>query len=104
MKVASGSVFACTYVRVIADVDSRSDIRESAHPEWTEGKERFYFSYTRIFVPETEHAMHSQMAGSTVEYDGSHGPAPDGACMNFQVGPMYLADDGWRCEGTGTGP
>lgn len=104
LKVASGSAFACTYVRVIADVDSWSDIRESAYPEWTEGKERFYFSYTRIFVPETEHAMHSQMAGSTVEYDGSHGPAPDGACMNFQVGPMYLADDGWRCEGSGTGP
>ena len=43
------------------------------------------------------------MAGNTVEYDGSLGEAPEGAYMCFQVGPMYLTEAGWRCDGTGTG-
>ena len=38
------------------------------------------------------------------EYDGSYGEAPEGAMMNWQMGPMYRTDEGWRCDGTGTGP
>ena len=45
-----------------------------------------------------------QMAGNTVEYDGRYGEAPEGAYENFQVGVLYLTDEGWRCDGTGTGP
>ena len=30
--------------------------------------------------------------------------APEGAYENFQVGVLYLTDEGWRCDGTGTGP
>ena len=50
-----------------------------------------------------ESALQYQMAGNTTEYDGSLGKAPEGAYTCFQVGPMYLTEEGWRCDGTGTG-
>ena len=43
-------------------------------------------------------------ASNPGDSDGSFGEAPEGALMNFQIGPMYLAENGWRCEGIGTGP
>lgn len=66
--------------------------------------EHFYFSYVRIFVPENEVSLGWNMAGNTGGYDGTYGEAPEGAFMNWQMGPMYRTDDGWRCDGTGTGP
>ena len=66
--------------------------------------EHFYFHYYRIFVPENERSLNWNMAGNTGGYDGSYGEAPEGAFMNQQMGPMYLTSDGWRCDGTGTGP
>ena len=101
LNVTSGSQFACTYVQAEASIWDW--VPETAYPADTEGKERFYFGYTRVFVPETETALQYQMAGNTVEYDGSLGEAPEGAYMCFQVGPMYLTEAGWRCDGTGTG-
>lgn len=73
---------------------------ETSYPEQSEGHERFWFSYRRIFVPENEAARSWQMAGNTVEYDGRYGEAPEGAYENFQVGVLYLTDEGWRCDGT----
>ena len=104
VEVTDGSIFACTYVRTVADVDSWADMPETSYPEQSEGHERFWFSYRRIFVPENEAARSWQMAGNTVEYDGRYGEAPEGAYENFQVGVLYLTDEGWRCDGTGTGP
>ena len=104
LEVTDGSIFACTYVRTVADVDNWADMPETSYPEQSEGHERFWFSYTRIFVPENEAARSWQMAGNTVEYDGRYGEAPEGAYENFQVGVLYLTDEGWRCDGTGTGP
>ena len=104
LEVTDGSIFACTYVRTVADVDSWADMPETSYPEQSEGHERFWFSYRRIFVPENEAARSWQMAGNTVEYDGRYGEAPEGAYENFQVGVLYLTDEGWRCDGTGTGP
>ncbi len=101
LRVTPGSKYACTYVRAIATVDE--DFPDELFPKDTQGMERFYFSYTRIFVPENEVSYRWQMAGNTVEYDGSHGEAPEGAMMNFLMGPMYLSPDGWRCDGVGTG-
>ncbi len=104
LLATSGSKFACTYVRVTAEVDSWADMPEAAYPDWTGGRERFFFSYTRVFVPENEDALHWQMAGNTGNYTGEPGTAPEGAYENYQIGCLYLAEDGWRCDGTGTGP
>ena len=104
LAVTSGSIFACTYVRAIAGVDSWADMPETSYPDASEGHERFWFSYTRIFVPETQHARNYQMAGNTGDYDGRYGEAPEGAFENFQVGVLYRTEEGWRCDGTGTGP
>ncbi|MFR3181792.1 hypothetical protein [Dysosmobacter welbionis] len=104
LEVTDGSIFVCTYVRTVADVDSWADMPETSYPEQSERHARFWFSYTRIFVPENEAARSCQMAGNTVEYDGRYGEAPEGAYENFQVGVLYLTDEGWRCDGTGTGP
>lgn len=104
LKVTSGSAFACTYVRTVAEVDPWTDMPETSYPDETAGHERFWFSYTRIFVPETQHALNYQMAGNTGNYDGQYGDAPEGAFENFQVGVLYKTEDGWRCNGTGTGP
>lgn len=76
---------------------------ETSYPDASEGHERFWFSYTRIFVPETQHARNYQMAGNTGDYDGRYGEAPEGAFENFQVGVLYRTEEGWRCDGTGTG-
>lgn len=101
LNVTSGSQFACTYARAVASIWDW--VPETAYPASTEGKERFYFGFTRVFVPEKELAYYYQMAGNTTEYDGSLGEAPEGACMDGLVGPMYLSEDGWRCDGVGTG-
>lgn len=101
LRVTSGSGFANTYVRNIVS------IVDIGNGSWYEPKmletPHFYFSYDRIFVPENQEALMRQMAGNTAEYQGEHGTAPDGAFINSQRGPMYLAEDGWRCDGTGTG-
>ena len=104
LELTPGSSYACTYVRTVADVSSWTDMPESSYPEQSEGHERFWFSYRRIFVPENANSRNWQMAGNTVEYDGRYGEAPEGAYENFQVGVLYLTDEGWRCDGTGTGP
>ena len=104
LELTPGSGYACTYVRTVADVSSWTDMPESSYPEQSEGHERFWFSYRRIFVPENANSRNWQMAGNTVEYDGRYGEAPEGAYENFQVGVLYLTDEGWRCDGTGTGP
>ena len=104
LELTPGSRYACTYVRTVADVSSWADMPEGSYPEQSEGHERFWFSYRRIFVPENSHSRNWQMAGNTVEYDGRYGEAPEGAYENFQVGVLYLTDEGWRCDGTGTGP
>ena len=104
LHLTPGSMYACTFVRTTADVENWTDMPESSYPPHTEGKDRFCFSYTRAFVPENERSLHYQMAGNTGGYTGSDLDVPEGAYENFQVGYLYLADDGWRCDGTGTGP
>ena len=101
LQVTSGSQYACTYART--DAELWDWVPETAYPAITEGAERFYFGFDRIFVPETEHAYYYQMAGNTEDYDGSLGEAPEGACIDSRVGPMYKTEDGWRCVGVGTG-
>lgn len=104
LRVTAGSAFACTYVKTVANVEGFAEMPETSYPDASAGHQRFYFSYTRIFVPATQHALNYQMAGNTGEYDGRYGDAPEGAFENYQVGVLYKTADGWRCDGTGTGP
>lgn len=104
LRLTPGSILACTFVRAAADVERWSDMPETSYPGYTAGRNRFYFSYTRVFVPENERSLHEQMAGNTGGYTGSDPDVPEGAFENFQVGVLYLTEDGWRCDGTGTGP
>lgn len=102
LKVTPGSKFALTYVRNVVELDE--DAMDSWYQPFMLETEHFYFHYYRIFVPENERSLNWNMAGNTGGYDGSYGEAPEGAFMNQQMGPMYLTSDGWRCDGTGTGP
>lgn len=102
LRVTPGSKYALTYVRNVVELDE--DAMDSWYQPFMLETEHFYFHYYRIFVPENEQSLGWSMAGNTGEYDGSYGEAPEGAFMNRQMGPMYLTADGWRCDGTGTGP
>ena len=102
LQVTPGSKYALTYVRNVVTLEE--DALDSWYQPFMLETEHFYFSYVRIFVPENEVSLGWNMAGNTGEYDGSYGEAPEGAMMNWQMGPMYRTDDGWRCDGTGTGP
>lgn len=102
LQVTPGSKYALTYVRNVVTLEE--DALDSWYQPFMLETEHFYFSYVRIFVPENEVSLGWNMAGNTGEYDGSYGEAPEGAMMNWQMGPMYRTDEGWRCDGTGTRP
>ena len=50
-----------------------------------------------MFVPENDRATNWLKAGNTVEYTGSDALA--GALKYHFMGPMYLTEEGWRCDG-----
>lgn len=102
LQVTPGSKYALTYVRNVVELDEEA--MDSWYQPFMLETEHFYFHYYRIFVPENEASLSWNMAGNTENYTGAYGEAPEGAFMNRQMGPMYLSDDGWRCDGTGTGP
>jgi beta-lactamase regulating signal transducer with metallopeptidase domain len=100
LRATPGSKFACIYLTATAFTDEEA--MDSWYPESLLEKERFYFSYSTIFVPENELAKSWLIAGNTIDYEGDD--APDGAMEYFRMGPMYLTEEGWRCDGTGTAP
>ena len=104
-QVSSGSTYACTYVRSTAEVEDLSwlapEDMDDFFPANTKGYERFAFSYQTVFVPENEQCAHWLMAGNTGEYSGNGAPA--GAMEYSRCGYMYLTEQGWRCDGVGTG-
>ena len=107
LELTPGSKFACTYVRN-QDIwfpdwldELTGEELESLYPENTKGHERFAFAYSTVFVPENDEALHWLMAGNTGSYEG--GDAPEGAQIYSRCGYMYLTDEGWRCDGVGTG-
>ena len=104
LRVTPGSKYACTYVRNVVEIWEDADAPDSWYADYMLKTEHFCFSYRQIFVPENETALSWMMAGNTGDYDGQYGDAPEGALIRYQMGPMYLAEDGWRCDGTGTGP
>lgn len=102
LKVTPGSKYACTYVRNLVSVEETA--LDNWYRDYMLETEHFYFSYDQIFVPENETALSWMMAGNTGNYGGEYGDAPAGAFIRSQMGPMYLTEEGWLCEGTGTGP
>ena len=112
-KTAPGSQYACTYVRA-------QEVRPDAHAHLTAdeladfaqyrgnsfaaedyGKTWFTFSYSLVFVPENGDTNGPFWAGNTWYYEGDD--APEGALTWSRVGYMQLTDEGWFCEGCGTG-
>jgi len=91
-----------------ASVELLPDQPETWFPAETQHKKHFAFSYSVVFVPESETALQHQMAGNTVEYTDEerkwlHINAPDGAYVYWRRGAMVLTDAGWVCEQLGTG-
>ncbi len=112
-KTAPGNQYACTYVRV-------QEVRPDAHAHLTAeemadfaqyrgngfaaedyGKTWFTFSYSLVFVPVNGDTNGPFWAGNTWYYEGDD--APEGALTWSRVGYMQLTDEGWFCEGCGTG-
>lgn len=100
LETEPGGRNTCTFVQVEARVRGLSDTYAN-YPEITEGRERFVFSYTGVFVPENDLARLDLWPGNTTEYQGDDAPA--GALTYMRQGILYRADDGWRCAGLGTG-
>jgi len=107
LKATPGSKYACTFVRneAVSFPDWLDELSgeelDDFYPANTAGHERFAFSYRTVFVPENQNTINWLMAGNTGEYEG--GGAPEGALVYSRCGWMYLTEDGWRCDGTGTG-
>lgn len=99
LQATPGSNYAFAYVKATARI--LEDMPDDYFSNETADKERFAFTYDEVFVPENEGARNHGMAGNTTDYTG--GDAPEGALVRQLMGRMYLADDGWRCEGVGTG-
>jgi hypothetical protein len=92
------SRYACTYVKTTAFINE--DAMDSWYPDKALETEHFYFSYTTVFVPENDRAKNWLMAGNTSNYEESD--APSNALEYFHMGPMYLTEKGWRCDGAGS--
>nr|WP_326175029.1 M56 family metallopeptidase [uncultured Oscillibacter sp.] len=107
LKATPGSNYACTFVRN-QDIwfpdwidELTEEEQDGFYPENTKGRERFAFAYSTIFVPENDGALHYLQAGNTGPCEG--GDAPAGAQVYSRCGYMYLTEEGWRCDGPGTG-
>lgn len=100
LRVTPGSKYACTYVKTTAFVNK--DAVDSWYNMEALNTQHFYFNYSTVFVPENDRSRNELMAGNTVEYTGND--APSGALKYYHMGPMYLTEEGWRCDGVGTGP
>ena len=110
-KTSPGSTFACSYVRIDnvkadchsfmskEDMDEFARSRNRAGSDY--GKTWFTFTYETVFVPDSESAHKSLWAGNTGYYEGDD--APEGALIYSRVAYMDLTDEGWVCQGTGTG-
>jgi len=102
LRLSPGGSYTCTYVKA-ADVEILSDMPES----WFSGEAALYphfaFSYSTIFVPESEDVLSNLMAGNTAEYEGNASDVPEGAFQYWRTGSMYLKDGFWYCGGIGTG-
>ena len=100
LLATSGSKHRWTYLDVVS-VEVAEEYPPENDPEEIRDQEAFRFYYSVVFVPETQTALNWSMAGNTMNYEGED--APEGAFQWWRVAYLYLSEDGWRCDGTGTG-
>ena len=112
-KCAPGSRYACTYARPgTVTADAHAHLTAEEMEEFAQylgdgfaaedyGKTRFSVGYSLVFVPENGDTNGPFWAGNTDYYQGDD--APEGALTWGRVGYMQLTDEGWFCEGSGTG-
>ncbi len=112
-KCAPGSRYACTYARPgTVTADAHAHLTAEEMEEFAQylgdgfaaedyGKTWFSFGYSLVFVPENGDTNGPFWAGNTDYYQGDD--APEGALTWGRVGYMQLTDEGWFCEGSGTG-
>ena len=111
-KTVPDSAYACTYVRIEVlkadyhDFMSKDDMNEFARYRELNGadygKTWFTFCYDTVFVPVNRSKDNNPLwAGNTRYYEGSD--APEGALIYSRVGYMLLTEEGWTCNGVGTG-
>lgn len=100
LRATTGSKYACTYVKTTASINE--DAMDSWYPDKALETEHLYFSYTTVFIPENDRAKNWLMTGNTSNYEGSD--ARSGASTYSLMGPVYLAEESWRCADVDTGP
>ncbi len=100
LLATSGSKHRWTYLDVVS-VEVVEEYPSENYPEEIRDQEAFRFHYSVVFVPETQAALNWSMAGNTANYEGED--APEGAFQWWRVAYLYLSEDGWRCDETGTG-
>ena len=104
-NVTDGSHLKWSYMD-IRDVDlhywDEVDMTEllTEYKESANAQDVFLFNYSAVFVPEGDPDWF--IAGNTGDYTGTD--APEGALQWWRCGYMYLLEDGWHCDGAGTGP
>lgn len=104
LLVTPGSKYECSYNRAIVQVSEDGELPDSVFPSWTEGRERFHFSFEEVFVLGNDRpaTLSWNWAGNTGPYEG--GGAPEGALSRRLTGFLYKTEEGWRCDAVGTGP
>ena len=99
LNVTDGSHAKWTYMDV-RDIAIEEERPQELMPEYPGAKDVFLFDYSAVFVPEGDPNWF--IAGNTADYEGDD--APEGALQWWRCGYMYLLEDGWHCDGAGTGP
>ena len=83
-------------------MEEDTGVPRESYPAAIGDREAFLIWYSVVFVPENEAARNRSMAGNTMEYEGED--APEGALQWWRCAYLYRDENGWRCDGTGTGP
>lgn len=99
LRATPGSKYACTFVNNTVSINEES--LAAWYPAQALATDHFYFNYKTIFVRENEETTWL-LVGNTAEYKGDD--APEGALVYSRMGPIYRSEEGWRCDGVGTGP
>ncbi len=99
METVETNRYHCTFVDV-RDVKIDEERSQELLPEYPGAADVFLFDYSVVFVPSGD--PYWFIAGNTGEYAGND--VPEGAYQYWRCGYLYLLEDGWHCDGVGTGP
>ncbi len=99
LQVRSGSQFKFTWVKNL--VEPAEDMMEMKRERGDLEENKYYFYSTTEFIPETQLALNSAMAGDTGGCDDPD--APEGAYAYGRCCTITLEEDGWHGKVWGTG-